>query len=166
MKGNIDSNENAAITDIAVIVTILFLSVLFLNTIPIKLKPQHDVLINRLKRDSTIVVEEAGESSTEYLYTLSISTLQQSFDLNMIYEQLRGTGCRLVSTADSAHPSYRKLSITIPKTPTSRWYTIVGFSGLMTLVLGLSFCILIFQIPMLYNYFSPWIVQLNGFIQT
>lgn len=168
MKGNIASEGRLAPdpAEITILVTILFVSVLFINTILAKLKPDPHKLINSLKRDPSMVIEDAGESSTEYLFTLSISTLQQSFDLNMVYEQLRGSGCRLVSTADSAHPSYRKLSIFIPKSTSSGWYAVLGVSALTTLVLGISLTILAFQVPMLYNYFTPWILKINDFVQT
>lgn len=107
--------------------------------------------VHRLLSNDSIIVEEAGESSTEYLFTLNISTLTEFFDLNLIYDKLQGTNCRLYSTADSANPSFRKLGLAVPKKSESS----LGFgSSLFVLVfIGCGSAIIVSQVPVLYNYF-------------
>ena len=117
-------------------------------------------VIRALRSDTSMVVDSVGETSTEHLFTVSISTLKQTFDLNLIYNQLRGTNCRLVSTADSAHPSFRKLGLAVPKQGPSMC------SASVVVVMGIVMGVGVFQIPVIYNYLRPWMNRFDEFVQT
>lgn len=156
MKADIDRDSEFGL--IPILLLALIIAIAFCITW--RKQDTFDVL-RALQKESSIVVEEAGESSTEFLFTLSISTLKHSFDLNNIYEALKGTRCRLVSTADSAHPSYRTLGLAVPKNPHG-W---VSRPYLLVVVVGVLSGICMSQGPALYNYYNLLVLQTYSYVQ-
>ena len=165
MKGDIrDTSLHFGTMELGVFSLFLGALILLLLFTQKRSSDSHDVL-RALTSNPSIVVEPAGETSTEHLFSLSISTLAPTFDLNMIYSRLRGTGCRVMSTADSAHPSFRKLTIAVPKTAPSSC-GVFGSSSIVVALGGIIMGVCMFLIPDLYNYFDPWILEIHELIQT
>ena len=80
----------------------------------------------------------------------------------MIYRKLTGSDWRLVSTAYSSHPSFRKLSLAIPKhTRGMGWSPFIVYA-----IAGVVVGAIMFEVPALYNYFIPWIAQIDEFFIT
>ena len=68
-----------------------------------------------LKEELHVEAEDAGETNSSYLFDISISAITQHFDLNDFVQKMSRHGCSVLSTADSDNPSFRKLTIQIPK---------------------------------------------------
>tara|TARA_B100000787_G_scaffold87028_1_gene64248 strand:+ start:5161 stop:5670 length:510 start_codon:yes stop_codon:yes gene_type:complete len=112
--------------------------------------------LHALRRNSSLVIDDAGETSTEHLYDISISATQEYFDLNLIYGALLGAGCRVMSTADSNHPNHRRLSLAIPKRSGS------SLSLWKPALFGIVGGVIVFNMPVLYNSFHPYWESLRG----
>jgi hypothetical protein len=112
-----------------------------------------------LRSNSAVVVDDAGETSTERLYDISISAIREHFDLNLIYGPLQEAGCRLLSTADANHPNHRTLSLAIPKRPAS-----APNMAYATALFGVCAAVLVFNVPVLYNSFEQVWERVDGFL--
>jgi len=80
-----------------------------------------------LKDEPHIESEDGGETNSSYLFSVSISAITQHFDLNEFVQKMGRLGCSVLSTADTDNPSFRKLTVQVPKKR--------GGVGLITLLL-------------------------------
>ena len=147
MKADIIEEDSSEWFDVAVLTLAAFgiLCLFLIRHAALRCTDPFDVL--RKFPDESLVVEQVGETSTEYLFSISISTLKENFDLNMIYNALRGTKCRLISTADSAHPSYRKLGLAVPKSTSH-----ASLSSLTIISMAVAAAMLVFELQKVYNW--------------
>ena len=92
--------------------------VLLLVIVKLFLSPKTDLygkIASILKDELHVEAEDAGETNSSYLFDISISAITQHFDLNEFVQKMSRLGCSVLSTADTDNPSFRKLTIQIPK---------------------------------------------------
>ena len=77
--------------------------------------PDYGRVVSFLKGLQGIEAEDAGETSSSYLFNVSVSAITQHFDLNAFVEKMRRLGCSVLSTADTNNPSFRTLTVQVPK---------------------------------------------------
>lgn len=68
-----------------------------------------------LKGVPGIEVEDAGETNYSNLFSVSVSASTQHFNLNTFVNAIGRMGCSVLSTADTDNPSYRTLTVEVPK---------------------------------------------------
>ena len=78
-------------------------------------KPDYGQIVTFLKGLQGIESEDAGETSSSYLFNISVSAVTQHFDLNGFVQKMNRLGCSVLSTADTNNPSFRTLTVQVPK---------------------------------------------------
>tara|TARA_B110000211_G_C13653237_1_gene366854 strand:+ start:67 stop:432 length:366 start_codon:yes stop_codon:yes gene_type:complete len=68
-----------------------------------------------LKGVPGIEVEDAGETNHSNLFSVSVSASTQHFNLNTFVHAIGLMNCTVLSTADTDNPSYRTLTVEVPK---------------------------------------------------
>ena len=105
--------------------------VVFMVAMKAAISPKRDLygtVASILKDEQHIESEDAGETNSSYLFSVSISAITQHFDLNEFVQKMSTLGCSVLSTADSNNPSFRKLTVQVPKKEAR--------AGLLTVVLA------------------------------
>jgi len=78
-------------------------------------KPDYGRVVSILKDEQGIEAEDAGETNHSHMFNISISAMTQHFDLNGFTDKMRRLGCSVLSTADTNNPSFRTLTVQVPK---------------------------------------------------
>ena len=89
---------------------IMVLSKMFFNSVS-----NYATVFSFLKQMPGIEVEDAGETNHSNLFSVSVSATTQHFNLNTFVDVIRRMGCAVLSTADTDNPSYRTITVEVPK---------------------------------------------------
>jgi len=162
MRGTILPEEDYSspdYTNTVIIGGVVFVLLIILHRFFLSRKPDYGRVVTILKDEKGIEAEDAGETNNSYMFSISISALTQHFDLNEFVEKMHRLGCNVLSTADTNNPSFRTLTVEVPKTR--------GGIGLMTILffgffVGMGY-LYVYQGSMVYNLFKDVssIVQQN-----
>lgn len=68
-----------------------------------------------LKQVPGIEVEDVGETNNSNLFSVSVSAATQHFNLSAFVASVGSLGCAVLSTADTDNPSFRTLTVEVPK---------------------------------------------------
>ena len=113
-----------------------------------------------LKDESYIEAEDAGETNSNYLFSISISAITQHFDLNEFVCKMSKLGCSVLSTADTDNPSFRKLTVQVPKNKRKVGLTTILLTGTVIGVFIMSY----YHQEELYNTF-PFVRTIHNYVK-
>lgn len=111
-----------------------------------------------LEKEPSVEYEHKGQTATHDIITLSIAVNKTNFSLTALATKLFTYGCDLKSTTSSDHPSFRGLTIYVPKTNvpiiSSRFVFLSGVVAGGLLYFWLN--------PIVYNTFMDYIKHISN----
>jgi len=76
---------------------------------------KYATVLSFLKELPGIEVEDVGETNSSNLFSVSVSAATQHFNLSEFAASITSLGCAVLSTADTDNPSFRTLTVEVPK---------------------------------------------------
>lgn len=103
-------NQNVFLVGFGVLFVLITIKMMTSRTVDL-----YGKVASILKDEPYLEAEDAGETNSSYLFSISISAITQHFDLNEFVRKMGELGCSVLSTADTDNPSFRKLTVQVPK---------------------------------------------------
>jgi len=92
--------------------------------------PDYGKIVSFFKDIPGIEAEDAGETRSNYLFNITISAAKQHFDLNKFVKTMQDMKCSVLSTVDTNNPSFRTLTVQVPKSRKSAGIILFLFLGI------------------------------------